>query len=535
MNEVLNNNFKELYPELETTIKNASFIAFDAEFTGIQSDDYFKYSLFDSLHIRYTNLKENIESFVIVQYGIAAFQHIPDINSYAVKCYNFYLIPRSLPLKNRQFTWQVSALEFLSTNNFDFNKFADGVSYLDEIDETRMKNLLKEGKLACNMQHLTYQEEDIFKDCKNTVSKWLQTKPHEISFELKMISPTLQYMVHKELRNNFENIWTVSKHNAVVVIRVSVDMHYVLEKEHGDDLENELLDSYVGFCKVFKLLTTTKKPMIGHNILLDLMFIHQQFYRPLPNEYIQFKKNIHALFPQIYDTKLLSFEFKKLFEKEVTWKINSLTSIYEYFKTDQGRFLAFNSPNIKLEDAPLKVKNNHVAGWDAYFTGYIFIKMAHIFSIKKYGEGLEERPITHFELMNGVKHFVNTINITRGNYVCLKLDGKDPVSTRPEWLHVRLKTPSLNIKEITDRFSSFGHVDVMPFARKRVLLAVANHRSALDILNHFKNNKELQVARYNPIKHAPTSIIILWGGVVISGGIFAWVIHDMLKNTTTFN
>lgn len=50
----------------------------------------------------------------------------------------------------------------------------------------------------------------------------------------------------------------------------------------NDNLEEVLLDVYLGFSKVFKLLSSSKKMIIGHNILLDLMFMHQQFYKPLP-------------------------------------------------------------------------------------------------------------------------------------------------------------------------------------------------------------------------------------------------------------
>ena len=39
MIEVTNQNFNKVYPHLEHTLKNASFIAIDGEFTGIESDD----------------------------------------------------------------------------------------------------------------------------------------------------------------------------------------------------------------------------------------------------------------------------------------------------------------------------------------------------------------------------------------------------------------------------------------------------------------------------------------------------------------
>jgi len=39
MIEVTNQNFNKVYPHLEHTLKNASFIAIDGEFTGIENDD----------------------------------------------------------------------------------------------------------------------------------------------------------------------------------------------------------------------------------------------------------------------------------------------------------------------------------------------------------------------------------------------------------------------------------------------------------------------------------------------------------------
>ena len=532
MNEVVDKNFKTLYPKIEEAIKKASFFSIDAEFTGIQSSEVLKYSLFDSLDVRYEKLKRNIQPFVIIQCGIAAFFHVPGENLYNAECFNFYLLPKSVPFKNRQFSWQVAALEFLSAHNFDFAKFAnEGISYLDEADERLLKQHMDEDDFMVNFEHLTYDEEDDLKDCTNKVYEWLKSSPDQISYELETASPILQYMMHKELRTTFPNIWTVSGHKCVIVIKASPDMRKVLQEEDSGNLEEELLDSYVGFSKVLKLLISSKKPIIGHNVLLDLMFIHQQFYRPLPSRYSEFKSNIHTLFPQIYDTKFLSFELKKVLDKGVNWKVTSLKTIYEYFSKNKGRYLVFKSPNVNLKDASPDENSYHNAGWDAYFAGYIFIKIAHVFSVKKFGEGLEQRPVTHSELMSSVRDFANCINITRGNEIYSKLDGLDPLSTRPQWLHVKMKSSLLNAKQVVEKFSFFGQVDVMPFARKRVLVAVANHKSALDILNHFKDNQDLQVARYSPIRHAPPSKIILWSGVVLSGGMVAWMIHRIFKKS----
>lgn len=39
MNNIVNSNFKQLYPKVENALKNASFIAIDAEFSGIKKSN----------------------------------------------------------------------------------------------------------------------------------------------------------------------------------------------------------------------------------------------------------------------------------------------------------------------------------------------------------------------------------------------------------------------------------------------------------------------------------------------------------------
>lgn len=534
MNDVTDKSFWNVYPKLETAINNASFIAIDAEFTGIHSGESVKFSLFDLLSHRYSILRDNIQPFKIVQFGIAVFQRNLDENTYTAECFNFYLFPKPVPFKNRQLSWQVTALEFLYKHNFEFNKFInEGISFLDEIDEQLLRDYVNQDNLINKLEQLSYEEEDDIKHCRSKISGWIKKGPKEPSFKLDTSSPILQYLIQKELRTKFKNIWTTPGFKSVDVIQVTNDMRKLLESEENNRLENALIDSYVGFSAVFRLLSSSNKPIIGHNILLDLMFMHQQFYRPLPDQYKEFKSNIHRLFPQIYDTKFLSFELKKLFGRdEVNWRINSLSALYEYFTSTKGACLAFNSPKVTLNGESVDEKNYHNAVWDAYFAGHIFIKMAHIFCIKKYGPGIEQRAVTHSELMSSVKQFANSVNITRGNEVYMKFDGTDPALSRPEWLHVQLKSSSIDTRQLVDRFSTFGQVDVMPFARKRVLVAVANHKSAQHILQHFQSSKEFQVARYSRIRHAAPTTICLWGGVIFSGGMFAWMFNRVFLKST---
>ncbi|XP_024876104.1 pre-piRNA 3'-exonuclease trimmer-like [Temnothorax curvispinosus] len=541
MIEVTNHNFNKVYPHLEHTLKNASFIAIDGEFTGIEGDDA-KNSLFDSVHERYENNRRHIQPYIIIQFGISAFRRVHDETKYTAETFNFFLLPRSIPSKNRQFLSQATALEFLTMYRFDFNKLVyEGISYLDEIDEAILQQQLQENTLFDNVeQSLSYGEEKDFKDVIVQIYEWLKTAGETDSFKIESPTPTLQYYMHKELRRRFPNVWTYSGNNMVNVIKVPPDSRRILEEEEGSILENVLLESYIGFSKVFKLLVSLKKPIIGHNSFLDFMFMHQQFYKPLPRKYTDFKNNIHKLFPTIYDTKFLSFELREILQTEERWKLNTLSALVNYFTDERGKRVALGSPIIQLINSDelddiMSSNNNryHTAGWDAYFAGYIFIRLAHIFVTKQYGQSLSSKQFTHTELMNGVKRYANCVNIIRGHTSYLRFDGPEPKSTRPKWLYVKtLESKPITASQIAEKMSQFGAVDVKQYAPKRLLVAVANHGSARDILMHFKQNKELYVAPYNPIRHSPSVQLVLWSSIVVSGGIFAWVMHQKLQRSS---
>lgn len=55
-------------------------------------------------------------------------------------------------------------------------------------------------------------------------------------------------------------------------------------KEKHKTLEENVMDSLLGFSRLFKLLVELQKPIVGHNILLDLMIMYNQFYEQLPSK-----------------------------------------------------------------------------------------------------------------------------------------------------------------------------------------------------------------------------------------------------------
>jgi hypothetical protein len=57
---------------------------------------------------------------------------------------------------------------------------------------------------------------------------------------------------------------------------------------------------------IFHALITSKKPLVGHYLALDIGLIYQNFIADLPKTYAEFCSKLANLFPSIYDSKVLS-------------------------------------------------------------------------------------------------------------------------------------------------------------------------------------------------------------------------------------
>ena len=53
-------------------------------------------------------------------------------------------------------------------------------------------------------------------------------------------------------------------------------------------------------------LKKSKKPIIGHNMMYDILFTYEQFIGPLPDSYKKFATAWTNWFGELYDTKILA-------------------------------------------------------------------------------------------------------------------------------------------------------------------------------------------------------------------------------------
>jgi len=62
----------------------------------------------------------------------------------------------------------------------------------------------------------------------------------------------------------------------------------------------------MGFSLVVEELAKSKKPLVGHNMFFDMLFLYQQFIAELPPIFADFIESFSSHFPAIYDTKCIS-------------------------------------------------------------------------------------------------------------------------------------------------------------------------------------------------------------------------------------
>jgi hypothetical protein len=127
-------------------------------------------------------------------------------------------------------------------------------------------------------------------------------------------------------------------------------------------------------------LIKAKKPLIGHNMLYDVLYLYQQFVADLPDTFLEFREKWVSLFPMTFDTKVLTSnsghfhrtDLGKAYEKcSLDGKMKA-SNCKVQFDENQG-FLRYGSPAAQKEER-LQEAFYHEAAYDAYMTGFVFIQ-----------------------------------------------------------------------------------------------------------------------------------------------------------------
>ncbi len=146
---------------------------------------------------------------------------------------------------------------------------------------------------------------------------------------------------------------------------------------------DNLFQQEMGFSAVIEALIAAKKPIVGHNMIYDIIYLYNQFIDDLPDTYNEFVLKWHQMFPYVYDNKVLSSAADYFGRTD-------LGKVYEKCLNDEriknsGIKIAFDlDNNFKNYDGSELLSHYHEAAYDAFMTGVCF---ANILKFKEHDKG----------------------------------------------------------------------------------------------------------------------------------------------------
>ncbi|KAJ0180678.1 hypothetical protein K1T71_004082 [Dendrolimus kikuchii] len=530
--EITKNNFSDCLDYIIKDLKGSSFVGFDAEFTAILSGDCFKHRLFDTCEDRYNNIKNEVGNMIMTQIGLTMFKYERELDTYVATGYTFHLCPQVFGDVDQSFIFQASTLRFLCRHNFDFNKFTyEGIPYLSKAEEKEIRQQIKDKALFNNLSRSLelYEEKLLQKHC-SEVSKWLSTNDSETMY-IEVTSPVLRFIIHNELRIRFPNILTTDSLGNSKKVLIYRDKY--VEGANSAPmaiLEDNLMNHLLGFSQVISLLEKYRKPLIGHNLFLDTVLLHNQFIGPLPNKYTSFKKNINTMFPSIFDTKYISHEMSRKLSFDEVWKTNALQDLYEFFSEGKCKKLQ-NGVNLIKLSTPFNVKQSyHEAGWDSFCSAYCFIRLGHWAACEIRGK---YRPVGPTEKLAALAPYCNRVNVIRAAVPYMSFVENDPERHRPELLHVKsLKERVINVGKVATLLAGFGSIDIKPYGSRAALIAASSQITVDRILKNFRDSNEYRISMFNVYRHTRASQVVLWSGALITGSLMLYFIHKKVRITS---
>ncbi|XP_029877082.1 poly(A)-specific ribonuclease PNLDC1 isoform X3 [Aquila chrysaetos chrysaetos] len=509
-------DFQRGLPRLRGRVRRAAFLALDMEFTGLHSTfpQNNQPSLFDSPAERYLKARQSVQRFTVTQLGLAIFSN-ENSNKYVVHSYNFFLFPSMLGVTDVEFTLSASSIQFLSHYGFDYNKFLkDGIPYMNEVQEKILSQHLLEGSWKVS----SALDRDVLKKAIDEVTRWIGAAEEEETMILQDLSGSQIFEVQLVLRQALPNVWTQPLGDKVMVKKVSPQHRQLLENSPDDCCQKELiLLSARGFTNLFQTLVKAKKPLVGHNMLMDLMHLHDKFYKPLPESYEEFKRNIHNLFPVLIDTKTIT---KSIWKKCQFPPVSNLLEVYATLcsskdpKDPTCPVIALASDCSKYAEK----KSPHEAGYDAFLCGSVLLKSAHLLLCRFTDDAAEADP-SFSQYLTVLAEYLNKVNFIRGGVSSINFSGEDAPCRHPPLLVVHVQGwPGLNERQIYQEFKALCRFDVRRLSKNQFILLSNKFKHVRLVLRDYKHHPHLRISVYRHWRHSPlvncllqvSSIVALW-------------------------
>ncbi|NWU72415.1 PNDC1 ribonuclease, partial [Pterocles burchelli] len=478
-------------------------------------------SLFDSPAERYLKARRSVQRFTVPQLGKEIFFSFHC--RYVVHSYNFFLFPSTLGVTDVEFSLSACSIQFLSHYGFDYNKFLkDGIPYMNEVQEKILSQHLLEGSWKVG----SALDRDVLKAAIDEVTCWIAAAEEEETMILQDLSDYQMFEVQLVLRQALQNVWTQPLGDKKVMVKkVSPQHRQLLENSPYDYCQELILLSARGFTNLFQTLVKAKKPLVGHNMLMDLMHLHDKFYKPLPESYEEFKRNIHNLFPVLIDTKTVT---KSIWKKCHFPRASNLLEVYAVLCSSSLNPEDPTCPVIALASDCSRYaekKSPHEAGYDAFLCGSVLLKSAHLLLCSSTDDAVEADP-SFSEYLTVLTEYLNKVNFIRGGVSSINFSGEDVPCQHPPVLVVHVRGwPGLNERHIYQEFKALCCFDVRRLSKNQFILLSGKFKHVRLVLRDYKRHPHLRVSVYRHWMHSPhVNCLLQVSGIVALWSLLAFVL-----------
>lgn len=360
--EIDRSNFWEKLPTILKTISEAQYVAVDLEMSGIEvvKSRTMPVPIKPTLQEAYDDARLAAETYTILQFGFTCISWDPDQMSYVLKTFNIPLHPgvigdnaASKPFTgvvDRQFKMSTKTLSFLESTGFKFlDVLNKGVPYLaitevaqqatfDYIDGKRRPERL------IDVTELPKRSIEFRNDVKAKIMNWRngsQLEPVRIhnpqdgrlnGWQKRLVHDLLQDQfpelqavaryggAYMEILDSSGQISHITKTKRVQTIRKhigartlwdaicgrpfidNIDLRLLL---HGGEDPIKVHHVKAELMEYERRLKNKGPIVVGHNILMDLCFLHRRFLGGLPKSLQEFRALTREMIPRIVDTKYL--------------------------------------------------------------------------------------------------------------------------------------------------------------------------------------------------------------------------------------
>ena len=395
-------NWERVQPALLKAVAEADFVSFDYELTGLHD----KNERYVGLTQSYEAHCNGVKKFIPIQLGICAAKFRN--NRWSLTPASIYMFPNDLCAEESVgsvFSVSTSALNFLSSNGFDFNEWiSHGIGWMSPSEERdrqamitsrieEIQSLIKSGSnqkssidapgsgaAAINIGNIG--DKEAIDALKAKISTWLLTSAETL--EIPMESAFLRLLAHTVISQEFPNLHSHSvKRGEERVICIFRDRSGVFKEQLGTLTEElERLGNQRGVRGIFDLVSEKRIPLVGHNCFYDLLHTYQSFYGEVPPYLDQFKQKWTSMFPRTFDTKYLAEANDVLGGLQPPGTLKGLSDFMIASRSDSCVTVQPLGEEFQYHLTEGSDKS-HDAGYDAMMTAHVFIlQLQHIIERK---------------------------------------------------------------------------------------------------------------------------------------------------------